>query len=92
LQYDTAASRSSTEMNFRILADLRPRSIRFRVRHSRLGEGRLHDFVALAPKMGPQDMGKPAGVASLQRIQDHFVLAYRFSPNASLNGPANKRK
>jgi hypothetical protein len=59
---------------------------------TRLGEPCLHDFVAFAPKMGPQDIGKPAGVAPLQRIQRHLVFAYRFSPNASFNGPANKRK
>jgi hypothetical protein len=59
---------------------------------TRLGEPCLHYFVALGPKMGPQDMGKPAGVAPLQRVQHPFVFAYRFSPNVSLNGLANKRK
>jgi hypothetical protein len=59
---------------------------------TRLGEARLHDFVSLASKMGPQDMSKPAGVAPLQRIQHPLVFAYRFSPHPSLNGPANKRK
>jgi len=57
-----------------------------------LGEPCLHNFVALAPKMGPQDIGKPARVTSLQRVQHPLMFAYRFSPNASLNGLANKRK
>jgi hypothetical protein len=39
------------------------------LRTTRLGEPCLHDFLALAPKMRAQDMGKPAGVAPLQRVR-----------------------
>src|SRR5688572_26356236 len=44
------------------------------------GESRLHDFLALAPKMCSQDMGKSAGVAPLQRVQDCFVFLDRKRP------------
>src|ERR1700738_5170855 len=47
---------------------------------TRLGESGLHDFLALASKMVPQNMGKSAGVASLQRVQDSFVLLNRKRP------------
>ena len=45
-----------------------------------LGESRLHNFLALASKMCSQNMGKPAGVAPLQRVQDCFVFLDRKRP------------
>src|ERR1700738_228756 len=45
-----------------------------------LGEPSLHDFLALSSKVRPQNMRKPAGVTSLQRGQDSFVLLNRKRP------------
>jgi hypothetical protein len=44
------------------------------------GESRLHNLLALASKMCPQDMCKPTGVAPLQRVQDSFVFLDRKRP------------
>jgi hypothetical protein len=45
-----------------------------------LGEARLDDFLALAPQMRVQDMGEPAAIAPLQRVQDSLVLLDRKCP------------
>ena len=45
-----------------------------RQRSFALGEAGLDDFLALSPQVRVQDMGEPAAIAPLQRVQDSFVL------------------
>src|SRR5258707_12074435 len=46
----------------------------------RLGEAGLHDFLALSPKVRPQNVGESATIASLQRVQNAVVLLDRKRP------------